>query len=41
VVEHGVEIDRAAWRCPIAVEIEGLEPCLLLFGLSGESSEPA
>jgi RimJ/RimL family protein N-acetyltransferase len=41
VVEHGVGIDRAAWRCPIAVEVEGLEPCLLLFGLSGESSEPA
>jgi RimJ/RimL family protein N-acetyltransferase len=32
VVEHGVEIELAAWRCPIAVEIEGLEPCRLLFG---------
>ena len=41
VVEHGVEIVRADWRCPIAVEIEGLEPCLPLFGLSAEPSRPA
>jgi RimJ/RimL family protein N-acetyltransferase len=34
VVEHGVEIERAAWRCPIAVEIESLERCLPLFGVS-------
>jgi RimJ/RimL family protein N-acetyltransferase len=41
VVEHGVEVERTAWRCPIAVEIEGLGPCLPLFGLSGELSAPA
>ena len=41
VVEHGVEIERDAWRCPIAVEIEGLVPCLPLFGLSEEPSAPA
>lgn len=33
VVEHGVEIERDAWRCPVPVTIEGLEPCLPLFGL--------
>jgi RimJ/RimL family protein N-acetyltransferase len=34
IVEHGVEIERGAWRCPVPVEIEGLdEPCLPLFGL--------
>ena len=33
VAEHGVEIERDAWRCPVPVEIEGLEPCLPLFGL--------
>ena len=33
VVEHGVEIERDAWRCPVPVEFEGLEPCLPLFGV--------
>jgi RimJ/RimL family protein N-acetyltransferase len=33
VVEHGVVIERDAWRCPVPVTIEGLEPCLPLFGL--------
>ncbi len=41
VVEHGVVIERAAWRCPIAVEIAGLEPCLALFGVSEAPSAPA
>ncbi|HLE99024.1 MAG TPA: GNAT family protein [Gaiellaceae bacterium] len=40
VVEHGVEIERSAWRCPVQVEIEGLEPCLALFGLSEATSAP-
>ncbi len=40
-VEHGVEIEHAAWSCPVAVEIEGLEPCLPLFGVSAARSAPA
>lgn len=35
VAEHGVEIERDAWSCPVPVEIEGLEPCLPLFGAAG------
>jgi RimJ/RimL family protein N-acetyltransferase len=32
-VEHyDYRLERDEWRCPIAVEIEGLEPCLPLFG---------
>lgn len=27
-----LRIDRGDWSCPIPVEIEGLEPCLRLFG---------
>jgi RimJ/RimL family protein N-acetyltransferase len=34
VPEHGVEIERANWHCPVAVEIEDLDPCLPLFGVS-------
>ncbi len=41
VVEHAVKIERAAWRCPFGVEIEGLEPCLPLFGVSEAPSAPA
>ena len=41
VVEHGVEIERSAWRSPVPVEIEGLEPCLSLFGLSEATSGPS
>jgi RimJ/RimL family protein N-acetyltransferase len=34
-VEHtDVELRREDWRPPLAVEIEGLGPCLPLFGLS-------
>jgi RimJ/RimL family protein N-acetyltransferase len=29
-----VELRREDWRPPVEVEIEGLEPCLTLFGLS-------
>jgi len=34
VVRHDVAIERASWLCPVPVEIEGLEPCLPLFGLT-------
>jgi RimJ/RimL family protein N-acetyltransferase len=35
VVGHAnLELRREEWRPPLAVEIEGLEPCLPLFGLS-------
>lgn len=34
VVAHDVVIERAAWRTPVAVQLEGLEPCLPLFGVS-------
>ena len=33
VVSHDVAIERERWRCPIPVVIDGLEPCLPLFGL--------
>ncbi len=33
VGETEVELRREEWRCPIDVEIEGLEPALPLFGL--------
>jgi RimJ/RimL family protein N-acetyltransferase len=35
VTDHVVAIDRSAWRCPVPVEIEGVEPCLPLFGAHG------
>jgi RimJ/RimL family protein N-acetyltransferase len=31
-----LRIERGDWRCPVPVEIEGLEPCLAVFGVSGE-----
>lgn len=31
---YDLRIDRGDWRPPIRVEIEGLEPCLSLFGVS-------
>ncbi len=34
VVAHDVVIERSAWRSPVAVHLEGLEPCLALFGVS-------
>jgi RimJ/RimL family protein N-acetyltransferase len=34
VVEHGVAIRRDAWVTPVQVTIEGLEPCLPLFGVT-------
>jgi RimJ/RimL family protein N-acetyltransferase len=33
VVHHDVRLERAEWRCPIEVEMEGVAPCLPLFGL--------
>jgi RimJ/RimL family protein N-acetyltransferase len=30
--EYEYRLERADWKCPIPVEIEGLEPCLSLFG---------
>lgn len=35
VPHHEMQVDRGSWRCPTAVEISGLEPCLPLFGLTG------
>ena len=36
-VEHyDLRVERAGWQAPIAVEIEGLEPCLSLFGLKNQ-----
>jgi RimJ/RimL family protein N-acetyltransferase len=32
VVQYDYRLERADWRSPIPVEIEGLEPCLQLFG---------
>jgi RimJ/RimL family protein N-acetyltransferase len=34
VREHGVAIECSAWVCPVPVTIEGLEPCLPLFGVT-------
>jgi hypothetical protein len=34
VREYGVAIERGAWVCPVPVTIEGLEPCLPLFGVT-------
>jgi RimJ/RimL family protein N-acetyltransferase len=36
-----VELRREHWRPPVPVEIEGLEPCLPLFGLSGPREHQA
>jgi RimJ/RimL family protein N-acetyltransferase len=32
VVAHEVALGRSEWQCPFAVEIEGLDDCLPLFG---------
>jgi RimJ/RimL family protein N-acetyltransferase len=37
VADHVVAIERTDWRSPVEVEIEGLEPCLPLFGVSEAS----
>jgi len=34
VVQHQVRIERAAWRCPVPVEISGLERCRPLFAVA-------
>lgn len=33
VVSHEVRLERAGWRCPVAVEIEGLDGCRRLLRL--------
>ena len=33
VVAHQVQLRRADWRCPIPVQIDGLDDCLPLFGV--------
>jgi RimJ/RimL family protein N-acetyltransferase len=35
VVEHLMRLERDRWRCPVPVEIIGLEPCRHLFGVAG------
>jgi RimJ/RimL family protein N-acetyltransferase len=32
VVHHDLRLDREDWRCPVAVEVDGVDPCLTLFG---------
>ena len=32
-----VAVAPSGWRCPVAVEIEDLEPCLSLFGVREDS----
>lgn len=32
-----VELERTAWHCPVEVSLEGLEPCLPLFGAGAVS----
>jgi RimJ/RimL family protein N-acetyltransferase len=41
VADHVVAIEREVWTCPVTVEIEGLEPCLPLFGVSEAPSTPS
>jgi RimJ/RimL family protein N-acetyltransferase len=38
VRERVFRLEHANWRCPIPVEVAGLEPCLPLFGLSAEDT---
>ncbi len=39
VPDHVVALERDAWRCPIRVEIENLDPCLPLFGVTRPSGK--
>jgi RimJ/RimL family protein N-acetyltransferase len=32
VSKHDLRLEREEWRCPFEVELEGVEPCLPLFG---------
>jgi RimJ/RimL family protein N-acetyltransferase len=41
VADHVVAVEREVWSCPVPVEIEGLESCLPLFGISGAPSAPS
>jgi RimJ/RimL family protein N-acetyltransferase len=36
VVHHDVRLERDAWHCPFLVRLEGVEPCLPLFGATRE-----
>jgi RimJ/RimL family protein N-acetyltransferase len=37
VQKHDFRLERDEWHCPISVEIEGVQPCLPLFGVSEAS----
>jgi RimJ/RimL family protein N-acetyltransferase len=37
VLHYDYRMERDEWRCPIPVELEGLEPALLLFGVTRSS----
>jgi RimJ/RimL family protein N-acetyltransferase len=37
VPHYDYRMEREEWQCPIPVEIEGLEPCLPLFGVTRSS----
>jgi RimJ/RimL family protein N-acetyltransferase len=37
VLHYDYRLERDEWRCPIRVEIEGLEPALPLFGITRSS----
>jgi len=41
VVSHEVRLERAGWRCPFPVEIDGLAECLHLLRLGERSPERA
>jgi RimJ/RimL family protein N-acetyltransferase len=34
VTHHDLRLERAGWRCPIAVQLDCVGPCLALFGAS-------
>ena len=37
VSKYDLRIEREEWRCPFEVELEGVEPCLPLFGATSAS----
>jgi RimJ/RimL family protein N-acetyltransferase len=41
IADHVVAIEREAWNCPVSVDVDGLEPCLPLFGTRPRSAKPA
>lgn len=36
VRHHDLVLEAGDWRCPVAVELDGVEPCLPLFGASDD-----